>query len=104
MTSQSHPDSFLELGVWNPGSLPPLPRGFTGPGWKENTAHIWKVSGAPDVPGPGAGTAEGGGEPKIGVCRRLGGAWARAEPGASRSWFSSPDLASAATGEETQLT
>lgn len=52
-----------------------------------------KYQAAPDVPGPGARAAGGGGEPKSSVCRRLGGAWARAELGASRSWFSSSDQA-----------
>lgn len=67
---------------WEYGTLAPcpIPRGRTGPDWKENTLHIWKASGAPDVPGPpGRGCGRGRGAKELclpaaprrglGVCR-----------------------------------
>lgn len=75
------------VGPWLPSSPTLLEqRGQVGEG---NQAHIWKASGAPDVPGPRAPLRKGGGElgrprsppPLSGVRRRRGGAWACAQPG-----------------------
>lgn len=96
------------VGPWLPSS-PTLPeqRGQLGEG---NQAHIWKASGAPDVPGPRAPLRKGGGElgrprfPHLAGSAGAGEGPGRAPSlGASRSWFPSAILARAAPKEETQL-
>lgn len=97
----SDPDSPL------PPATPQKPQGQVGEG---NRAHIWKASGAPDVPGPRARLRKGGGEPgRPRPPPSAGSAGAGEGPGrapslrASRSCFPSATLAPAAPKEETQL-
>ena len=93
-------------------TLAPLPstpreRGQVGEG---NQAHIWKASGAPDVPGPRARLRKSGGElgrprppPLAGSAGAGEGPGRTPNLGAFRSWFPSAVLARAAPEEETQL-
>lgn len=106
MTSQNHRDSFSEWGEWISGSLSP-------PSWAhrarlegEHGPHLESIRRAGRARARGrAGAAGGGGEPLSGGCGAEEGPGRAPSPAPpSRSWFSSPALAWAATGEATQLT
>lgn len=54
--------SHLIVGYRTLAPVPPPPQEDRGQVGEGNQAHIWKASGAPDVPGPGARLRKGEGE------------------------------------------